>query len=160
MSTEESPTETNELRYFVRIKQFDLDGTKSIERALLGLPGIGKRVAHAIIQETGLDPKQTLGLLDEPSIEKLTNQVESFPEGIPTWFTNRQNDFYSGEDRHLIGAEVKLVHDQDLNRMKKIGSYRGLRHREGLKVRGQRTISTGRRGGKVGVSIKRKPGGN
>ncbi len=158
MSTKEEPTETNEIKYFVRIKNFDLDGTKSTERALLSLPGIGRRVASILINQAGLNPKDTLGLLDDDSIDTLTAKIEEFPAGIPTWAINRQNDFFTGEDRHLIGTDVDLIHQQDLNRMKKIGTYRGLRHREHLKVRGQRTKSTGRKGAKVGVSVKNRGG--
>ena len=158
MSTKEEPTKTKEIKYFVRIKNFDLDGTKSTERALLSLPGIGRRIAGIIINQAGLNPKDTLGLLDDDSIDMLTAKIEEFPAGIPAWATNRQNDFFTGEDRHLIGTDVDLVHQQDLNRMKKIGSYRGLRHRESLKVRGQRTKSTGRKGAKVGVSVKNMGG--
>ena len=69
MSTKEEPTETNEIKYFVRIKNFDLDGTKSTERALLSLPGIGRRVASILINQAGLSPKDTLGLLDDDSID-------------------------------------------------------------------------------------------
>lgn len=158
MSTKEEPTETKEIKYFVRIKNFDLDGTKSTERALLSLPGIGRRVASILINQAGLNPKDTLGLLDDDSIDTLTAKIEEFPAGIPTWAINRQNDFFTGEDRHLIGTDVDLIHQQDLNRMKKIGTYRGLRHREHLKVRGQRTKSTGRKGAKVGVSVKNRGG--
>ena len=157
MSTEE-PTETQEIKYFVRVKNFDLDGTKSIERALLSLPGIGRRVAGLIIKQVGLNPKDTLGLLDDDSIYRLTTTIDAFPNGAPAWITNRQNDFFTGDDRHLLGLDVDLVHKQDLNRMKKIGTYRGLRHRESLKVRGQRTKSTGRKGAKVGVSVKNRGG--
>jgi small subunit ribosomal protein S13 len=65
---------------------------------------------------------------------------------------NKQNDFMTGEDKHVIGTDVIMSLNEDLNIMKKIRSYKGVRHEKGLKVRGQRTRSTGRKGRTVGVS--------
>ncbi|MDL5502530.1 MAG: 30S ribosomal protein S13, partial [Candidatus Methanoperedens sp.] len=69
---------------------------------------------------------------------------------LPAWMVNKQNEIMSGEDKHLIGTDVLLGLNEDLNTMKKMRSYKGLRHERGLRVRGQRTRSTGRRGRTVG----------
>jgi SSU ribosomal protein S13P len=69
---------------------------------------------------------------------------------------NRPKDVYTGEDKHLIGTDVTLTRDEDVNMMRKIRCYRGIRHETGQKVRGQRTKSTGRTGITVGVSKKRE----
>ena len=153
MSTEETQ-EDDDLTYFVRVGQTDLDGTKSVERALTGLDGIGHRAARLVTQEVGIDRRETFGRLEDDVIEEIVGTVERFAEEVPDWLTNRQADFFSGESKHLIGNDVELVREQDINRMQKIGSYKGIRHQRGQKVRGQRTKSTGRSEGTVGVNVE------
>ena len=74
---------------------------------------------------------------------------------IPTWFLNRQRDIVDGKDSQVLanGMENKLR--EDLERLKKIRAHRGLRHYWGLRVRGQHSKTTGRRGRTVGVSKKK-----
>jgi small subunit ribosomal protein S13 len=69
--------------------------------------------------------------------------------------TNRPKDLYTGAKRHLLGADVSMTVDDDINLLKKIRAYRGIRHETGQKVRGQRTKSTGRTGLIVGVKRKK-----
>ena len=65
---------------------------------------------------------------------------------------NKQNELLSGDNKHVIGNDIYMSLTEDLNTMKKTRSYKGLRHDRGLRVRGQRTRSTGRKGSTVGVS--------
>jgi small subunit ribosomal protein S13 len=153
MSTEENG-EDDDLTYFVRVGQTDLDGTKSVERALTGLDGVGHRAARLIARQVGIDRRETFGRLEEDRIEEIVDAAETFAENVPDWLANRRKDFFSGETDHLIGNEVELVREQDVNRMQKIGSYKGKRHQRGRKVRGQRTKSTGRTEGTVGVNVE------
>ena len=154
MSTDNEPQD-EDLRYFVRIGQTDLDGTKSVERALTGLDGVGRRTARLIAREVGVDRHATFGALDDDVIDAIVEEVESYADDVPPWLANRQKDYFTGETVHLTGNEVELVRQQDINRMQKIGSYKGVRHRRGQKVRGQRTKSTGRSEGTVGVNVER-----
>ncbi|MFB6095399.1 MAG: 30S ribosomal protein S13, partial [Halodesulfurarchaeum sp.] len=140
--------------YFVRIGQTDLDGTKTVERALTEMDGIGRRVARVIAEEAEIDRTATLGRLDDDTIDELVEIVQSVDEYAPEWLTNRRNDFYTGESGHLIGTDVELTRDQDINRMRMIRSYKGIRHERGQKVRGQRTKSTGRTEGTIGVNVE------
>ena len=73
----------------------------------------------------------------------------------PEWAINRQNDYESGADMHLIGNDLELTQKDDINRMKMIRCYRGIRHETHHKVRGQRTRSNGRHGLTMGVSKKK-----
>jgi len=156
MSTEEPQEDADEdLRYFVRIGGTDLDGTKSVERALAGMDGIGRRSARIIARSAGVDRHETLGRLDDDVIDDIVEEVEGYGSDVPTWLTNRRKDFFGGDDRHVVGNDVELSRQQDVNRMQKIGSYKGIRHRRGQKVRGQRTKSTGRTEGTVGVNVER-----
>jgi small subunit ribosomal protein S13 len=154
MSTEDEPQD-EDLRYFVRIGQTDLDGTATVERALSGLDGVGRRTARVIAREVGVDRRQTFGALDDETIDTIVEEVESYAEDVPDWLANRRKDYFTGETVHVIGNDVELVRQQDVNRMQKIGSYKGIRHRRGQKVRGQRTKSTGRSEGTVGVNVER-----
>ena len=156
MSTEEPQDEgeDEDLRYFVRIGQTDLDGTTSVERALTGLDGVGRRSARVIADAVGVDRQKTFGRLDDDVIDDIVDVVEHFEEEVPDWMTNRRKDFFSGETDHVIGNDVELTRQQDVNRMQKIGSYKGVRHQRGQKVRGQRTRSTGRSEGTVGVKVE------
>ena len=158
MSTEESqdgsPEEEEDLQYFVRIGGADLDGTKTVERSLSELSGIGTRTARLVAEEADVDRTDTFGLLDEEDIEAVVDVVENLEDHVPEWMVNRQKDFFSGETTHKIGTDLSEQRRHDINRMKQIDSYKGIRHRRGQKVRGQRTKSTGRTEGTVGVNVE------
>jgi len=68
---------------------------------------------------------------------------------------NHRKDIETGEDIHLIGSEIGLRLRDEINIMKKIRSYKGIRHERGLTVRGQRTRGNNRKGLTLGVSKKR-----
>ncbi|MCL9817882.1 30S ribosomal protein S13 [Natronocalculus amylovorans] len=159
MSAEEpqdgSPEEEENLRYFVRIGQTDLDGTKTVERSLTDMNGIGQRTARIIADTAGVDRNATFGLLEDDEIESVVDVVENFAEHVPEWMVNRQKDFYSGENEHIVGSDLNQQRTQDINRMQMINSYRGVRHQRGQKVRGQRTKSTGRTEGTIGVNVEK-----
>jgi len=147
--------EEKEINYFVRIENADLDGTKSVQIALTGLPGIGMHSSVTIAKMAEVDPLATLGLLDEEPVNRIREVIASYKERVPTWMLNRQKDFYAGEAKQLLGTDLSMAIEDDINRMRKIRCYRGIRHETGQKVRGQRTKSTGRRGSIVGVSRKK-----
>ena len=75
--------------------------------------------------------------------------------GIPLWFLNRRNDFKDGTDSQLVANNLETKLRENLERLKKCRSNRGLRHYWGLKVRGQHTKTTGRRGATMGVTKKK-----
>ena len=143
-----------DLQYFVRIGRTDLDGTKSVERSLSEMDGIGRRAARIIAQKAGVDRTATFGALDEETIDEIVDLVEGFAEEVPDWLANHRNDFFEGETTHEIGNDLELTRRQDINRMKMIDSYKGVRHKRGQKVRGQRTKSTGRTEGTIGVNVE------
>ena len=156
MSAEE-PTadeEEEDIQYFVRIGQTDLDGTKSVERALTDMNGIGRRVARIIAQEADIDRRELLGGLEEDQIDEIVDLVEGYADEVPGWLTNHQKDFFDGETTHEVGNDLEMTRRQDINRMKMIDSYKGVRHKRGQKVRGQRTKSTGRTEGTIGVNVE------
>ena len=153
MSTEEQDS-NEDLRYFVRIGQTDLDGTKSVERALSGMDGIGRRAARLIARNADVDRTETLGLLDDETIETIVEQVETFADENPEWLANHRTGYFDGETTHETGNDLEMSRRRDINRLQMISSYRGVRHQRGQKVRGQRTRSTGRSEGTVGVNVE------
>lgn len=74
---------------------------------------------------------------------------------IPLWFLNRQRDIVDGKNSQILANGVDSKLRDDLERLKKMRSHRGLRHYWGLRVRGQHSKTTGRRGRTVGVSKKK-----
>jgi small subunit ribosomal protein S13 len=158
MSAEEpqddAPDEEENLRYFVRIGQTDLDGTKTVERSLTDMKGIGKRTARIVADAAGVDRTATFGLLDEDDIDAVVDAVENYSEHAPEWMVNRREDFYTGDTTHETGSDLEQSRRHDINRMKMISSYKGVRHNRGQKVRGQRTKSTGRSEGTIGVNVE------
>jgi len=156
--SEEQPqgdTEDDEdLRYFVRIGQTDLDGTKSVERSLIEMNGIGRRTARIIAHEADVDRTATFGRLEDDEIDAVVETVENYAETVPDWLNNRQKAFYSGETTHQVGNDLNMARRHDINRLKMIEAYRGVRHKRGQKVRGQRTKSTGRTEGTIGVNVE------
>ena len=75
--------------------------------------------------------------------------------GIPKFFLNRQRCIKDGTWSQLYSNMIDTKLREDLERMKKVRKHRGLRHFWGIKVRGQRTKSTGRTGKTLGVSRKK-----
>ncbi|WP_048150268.1 30S ribosomal protein S13 [Methanolacinia paynteri] len=148
--------EEQEIKYFVRVENTDLDGTKSVQVALTGLAGIGMHTSVSIAQMAGVDPRATLGLLEEDVVDRIREVVSGYTGKVPAWMLNRQKDVYTGEAKQLLGTDLRMAVDDDVNRMRKIRCYRGIRHETHQKVRGQRTKSTGRHGATVGVSKKKQ----
>ena len=146
-----------DIKYFVRVGTTDLDGTKSVRVALTGIKGVGRHTSSVITRMAKVDEYAQLGRIDEASVDRLRVAVEEYITKIPHWMANRPKDVYTGETKHLFGPDVALTKDEDVNLMRKIRCYRGIRHETGQKVRGQRTKSTGRTGTTVGV--KRKSAG-
>ena len=74
---------------------------------------------------------------------------------VPDWMLNRKKDIKDGKFSQAVSNTLDMKLRDDLERMKKIRAHRGLRHYWGLRVRGQHTKTTGRKGRTVGVSKKK-----
>ncbi len=156
---EEEPVKKKEhdenFNYIIRVVNTDINGENNIVQGLTQIKGIGRHMATFIADTAGVDRKLKFGNLPETEIEKLKEVLENIDEYAPSWMLNYRKDVYTGEDTHLISTDVTSRLRDDINMMKMIRSYRGVRHEYSLKVRGQRTSSNGRKGLALGVS-KRK----
>jgi small subunit ribosomal protein S13 len=99
---------------------------------------------------------QGLTRITDDEISKIEKIVTN-PAGskFPDWYVNRPRDRMSGRMLHLLGSDLDFAHRNDIDRLRRIKSWRGVRHSLGLKVRGQHTRTTGRGGMAVGVSRKK-----
>ena len=143
----------SDFQHMLRVCNTNLDGKKKIPFALTGVKGCGRRFAFLVCKRAGIDVHKRAGLMKPDEIEKMVD-VLSNPQKykIPTWFLNRQKDVKDGNDYQLISNAVETRLREDIEALKKIRAHRGLRHYWGLRVRGQHTKTTGRRGRTVGVS--------
>ena len=105
-----------------RIAGVNIPLNKRAEIGLTYVFGIGRSTANEILKETGVDPNTQIKDLTEDEIVKLRDAVE---------------------DREVEG-DLRRERSQNVKRLQEIGSYRGLRHRRGLPVRGQRTKTNAR----------------
>jgi small subunit ribosomal protein S13 len=147
------PTNPN-FRYIVRLADTDLDGTRSTALALTRVRGVGLRLAEATCRLAKVDPHEMIGDLTEPVVEGLEATLQSLPKQLPAWMVNHPTEPILGESPHLFGPDLETRRRDDVNVMKMIRSYRGVRHERGQKVRGQRTRSNGRTGMAAGVLKK------
>jgi small subunit ribosomal protein S13 len=144
-----------DFKYIVRISNTDVDGDKKVVYGLKSIKGIGINMATLIADEAGIDRNIKIGDLKDADIEKLQSAINKVIETAPHWMLNHRKDYDTGEDIHLIGPEIDMRLRDEINIMKKIRSYRGIRHERGLPVRGQRTRANNRKGLALGVSKKR-----
>ena len=149
-------SEDDDFKYIVRLANTDLDGHKTVRFGLTGVKGIGRRTATTLAKRLNLDLDKKMGNLTDEEVEKLQEMIDDIPNIIPTWMCNRIRDYDTGEDLHVVSTELELITQEDVNRLKKTRSYKGIRHENGHKVRGQRTSSNGRKGSTIGVVRKKR----
>ncbi len=151
------PEQKREAKQIIRIMSTDLDGAKKIKTTLCNIKGISYNFSHAVLYAAKIDGERRLGELNEKEVEAIEEIVKDPAKfGIPKWMLNHQFTYKTGETKHLLGAELMVTLRDELNRLKKIRSYRGVRHEANLPVRGQRTRTSGRKGAKMGVSRNRE----
>jgi len=121
--------------------------------ALTQIKGVGYMFANSIINNLKIDSTLRIGNLSDEQIKSIENIIQNpSSSNFPSWFLNRRKDVETGEDKHLLTSDIAFTVRNDIEREKTSGSWRGIRHMFGLKVRGQRTRCTGRKGGAVGVA--------
>ena len=142
----------------VRIAGVDVFGDKKLKVALLRIKGIGHCLANSIIDASGIDPGVMVGTLDEKQVSKLEEIIQN-PTAfdIPKFMLNRRSDPFTGETKHTFGsADMTMQLRTDLDHLKKIRCYRGIRHEIGLPCRGQKTRGSFRKGQRMGVAKSRE----
>lgn len=145
-----------EYNHQLRIAGADCRGDWLVSHALTQIKGVGYRLASQVCEKADLDPDMRCGFLTDEEIQLIEDiLMNCVAFDIPSWMLNRQKDLVSGEDLHIISNDLIDNLRIDIEREKKIRSYRGIRHYLGLPVRGQRTKTSGRGGATIGVSKKK-----
>lgn len=148
---------SKEFRHILRITGTDIDGTLKAPYALIKIKGVSLNLANAILKKAEINPETRAGFLTETEVKRIEEIIkEPAKHGLSSWLLNRRKDVETGKDLHLISADLFLRTKTDVDRMKEMKSWRGYRHAYGLKVRGQRTRTTGRKGKAVGVKVKKR----
>lgn len=137
----------------VRIAETDLDGTKKLKSGLARIKGVGLPLTFAITRSLGIDPNTVIGTLTDEQIAKIEAGVKDPAKlGIPGHLLDRKADPAEGKDKHLVSSMLTITRKFDIDAMKKIRCYKGVRHELGLPVRGQRTRCSFRTGMTAGVT--------
>jgi small subunit ribosomal protein S13 len=147
-----------EFRHIVRIANTDLDGKKQILIALRKIKGVSFMYANFCLYKSNIDIHQKTGEMTDEQIKKLDEVVtKPLQHQIPNWLVNRRFDPETGNTSHIITNDLRFILDNDIKMMKKVKSYKGLRHSWGQPVRGQRTKSNFRKNkGKANLGVTKK----
>lgn len=146
----------SEFREIVRIMGVDLDGANVIKQELTKIKGIGPTLAVAVLNKARIPLTVRVGQLTDEQINRLVEIIKNIENIFPPYLLNRRFDRIDGKDHHYLGADLTFVQQQDIEFEKSIRSWRGYRHSYGLKVRGQRTRTTGRKSTPIGVRRRKK----
>merc|ERR1712046_211881 len=139
--------------HILRVLSTNVDGKQKVAFAMTAIKGVGRRFSDICCKKADIFLDKRAGELTTDEIERLVTVIQNPQQfKIPKWMLNRRKD---GKDSQVIANGVESKLRDDLERMKKIRAHRGLRHFWGLRVRGQHTKTTGRRGRTVGVSKKK-----
>jgi small subunit ribosomal protein S13 len=151
---QEKEEKSKDFKFIVRLINTDINGERRIADGLVSIPGVHYRLATIIARRLGKPAEFKTGDLTDDEVLKLGELLEEIPATMPHWLLNRQKDFETGEDTHVLGANVDIQMKDDIGELRRIRCYRGIRHDNGHKVRGQRTSSNGRKGATIGVTRK------
>jgi small subunit ribosomal protein S18e len=143
-------------QHILRVLNTNVDGRQKVMFAITAIKGIGRRLANVACKKAEVDLSKRAGELSASELESLMVVVSNPRQfRVPDWFLNRQKDNKDGRYTQVVSNILDTKMRDDLERLKKIRNHRGLRHYWGVRVRGQHTKTTGRRGRTVGVSKKR-----
>ncbi len=150
----------SEYKHILRIAGKDIEGSKKVIVAVSEIKGVGYNFAQVLTQTLNINPDRRVGFLTDSELREIEQAIANPDKvGVPQWYLNRRKNMDTGSNQHLITSDLDFAATNDIEREKLVMSWRGYRHMFGLRVRGQRTRTTGRKGGAVGVKkVKMMPG--
>lgn len=144
-----------DFQHILRVLNTNIDGRRKVMYAITAIPGVGRRFANVVCKKAAVDAHKRAGELTADEVEKLVAIIQNPKQfKIPTWFLNRQKDYKTGKYSQAFANTLHTTLRSDLERLKKIRAHRGLRHYWCIRVRGQHTKSTGRRGKTMAATKK------
>ncbi|BEI82548.1 hypothetical protein CcaverHIS002_0304160 [Cutaneotrichosporon cavernicola] len=157
MSTFAPPEAHQQFQHILRLLNTNVKGGGKVMFALTEIKGVGRRYSNLVIKKADVDLNKRAGELNSDELERIVTIMQNPAQfKIPAWFLNRQRDLVDGKNSHILSNQIDQKLRDDLERLKKIRSHRGLRHHWGLRVRGQHTKTTGRRVGARTIATKGK----
>jgi len=148
----------SDYKHIVRMAGKDIAGSKKLITALSEIRGVGYNYSQVLLQSLNINPNIRIGFVTDRELTEVEAAIRNpVKSGIPEWYVNRRKDIDTGSHQHLITSDLDFAISNDIDREKNVMSWRGYRHMFGLRVRGQCTRTTGRRGGAVGVRRTGKP---
>lgn len=148
----------SDYKHIVRIAGKDIAGSKKLITALSEIRGVGYNYSQVLLQSLNINPNLRVGFITDRELTEVEAAIRNpSKSGMPEWYVNRRKDIDTGSNQHLITSDLDFAISNDIDREKNVMSWRGYRHMFGLRVRGQCTRTTGRRGGAVGVKKTGKP---
>jgi len=147
------PQEKREER-LVRILSKDIEGKMKVYAGLTKIKGVSWTFSNGVCRVLNISKNKTIGALSNEEIQKITEFIKN-PK-LPDYMLNRRKNIETGKEKHLTGTDLDLRKDFDIKKLKKIKSYRGMRHTAGLPSRGQRTKAHFRKNRRKGSGIKSK----
>lgn len=149
----------NKSAELIRIMATDIPANHSLLFGLSKIKGIGVMFSNAVCVTLGYDKNKKIGTLSEKDIEKIETYLSNSDfEGVPVWMKNQQKDLITGENKHFVNKDLEFQNLQLQRRNSKIRTYKVLRSKLRLTVRGQRTASNFRRN-RMLAAKKSKRGG-
>jgi small subunit ribosomal protein S18e len=150
------PPDASQFQHILRLLNTNVDGRRNVMYALTHIKGVGRRYSNLACRKAEVDLRKRAGELSNEELERLVTIIQNPRDyKIPDWFLNRQKDIKDGKYSQVLSNGLDNKMREDLERMKKMRLHRGLRHYWGIRVRGQHTKTTGRRGKTVGVASKK-----
>ena len=144
----------------IRVMGTDIPANLSLLFGLSKIKGISVMFANAVCVVLELDKNRKISSLTEADIEVIENYLNGGEfSKIPSWMRNQQKDTLTGEDKHFVAKDLEFQNLQLQRRMSKVRSYRVLRSKLRLPVRGQRTASNFRRSKMLAAKKAKSMGG-
>lgn len=140
----------------IRLVETNIDGNKPVKTAITRIKGVGDMFSNAVCSVSGLGERKLADLSDGElkNLEEIILNPQK--HGIPAWLLNRRFDPKTGDSKHISVSTLDFTSKMDIDREKRMKSYKGVRHMQHLPVRGQRTRGSFRKGKTVGVSRKKR----
>lgn len=153
--TKKPPVQEEEQEMLIRIMGFDIAGSKNVYTGLTRIKGVSWAISNAACLKLGIPKSKKIADLSKDDIKKIEEFLTKLD--IYPFMKNRISDPETGEETHIFGHDLNMKKSFDIKRMRKMKSYKGVRHGSNLPVRGQRTRSNFRKKGlAVGVKKKKK----
>ena len=147
----------------IRLAGTDMFGEVPLRSAVMRVRGVGHTtglaIARILSKKFSVPDSTDVGDLTEKQLSEIDEVLLHLDSYLPSYLLNRRKDADSGEDKHVITNDLIFANRQDIEKEKKMYSWKGYRHAYGQRVRGQRSRNTGRQGKAVGVTKKKlQPG--